>query len=143
MCVCISLCICRVVWEVTNFEGSSLSGGHILSSSHCFTNNYSASLVIIKCPLHELSSYFMFLLPDTFCLFWVHMLLFLFYFYFYILLNFLLLKWIYHICSCKMIITIWFHRISWVHMFLNGNHLPPSYGTPAFAFKLILLMCFS
>ena len=25
---------------------------------------------------------------------------------------FLLLKWIYYICSCIMIITIWFHRIS-------------------------------
>lgn len=73
MC-CIYVCIYRVAWEFTHFEGSNPSVGHILSSSNCFTNieNYSASLVVIKCPLPDLSSYFTFLLPATFCLFWVH-----------------------------------------------------------------------
>lgn len=74
MCMCKYVCIYRIAWEFTHFEGSNPSVGHILSSSNCFTNieNYSASLVVIKCPLPDLSSYFTFLLPATFCLFWVH-----------------------------------------------------------------------
>ena len=38
---------------------------------------------------------------------------------------FLLLKWIYHICSCIMIITIWFHRIS----ITQPRHIPPTHWT--------------
>ena len=41
--------------------------------------------------------------------------------YFILFSFFLLLKWIYHICSCMMIITIWFHRIS----IPQPKHIPP------------------
>ena len=43
------------------------------------------------------------------------------FFYFLFFHFFLLLKWIYHICSCIMIITIWFHRIS----IPQPKHIPP------------------
>ena len=42
-------------------------------------------------------------------------------FSFFLFFYFLLLKWIYHICSYTMIITIWFHRIS----IPQPRHIPP------------------